>query len=801
MVISEEKETMVEFVVCVEATANMVSHWDVIKKQYLIPALQYFHRQSVNPTDLNSATHRSRYGLVLFHAADRAPDLSTQCITPTRNVNNFLKMLDSIQFSGGGGEHFSFIAEGLATTLQLFVDMSATHKSGSVGKYCFLISNTPPYEMACMESYNYTGLTAHKLAEKLKEMQVKLSVICPRHIAELQQIYLANNNNQPPLMNYAQDRRHLVLISGFRLPTEREPVLVSEVQGEEKSFSHQPTLVDSPAPMEVGPPVEVPPIARETIVGENLSFPQPPSVSVPGQLTNTQTINPLPSSSASIQITSAAVISQKNFASTPQAQQSFVMTSPRSSSVTTIRPVVNTATNIAPALPNTIIHQPTRATNLPLPTTSSYTQGTTGAQQLPSMPGHVMGDVPSSSSMGGQLPQPQYAEAQKEAEKVLNIAKAQQPDHKVLWSGRLEWAEKKKQLGPNPAYTKSVHQLQCEVSPAPNTNILPPVDTSSWPNPLNLQMIPQYVINGVSSFLRQARKVIFRFYPPSSAQELMAHMQKPMCGLINTAPRHQDAKVIIIILLKNKEPSKESQFYGFLPSDPAVFMEALRKSITTNKPMQPNMANSGNMNMQMQQQGFQSRPQYSQQGQFSQGQAVMPQVAGNQNTMLAQQQVNTGPAMSTITRITNVPMSTSQMGVRQQQSSAVMGAGRNLPQGNSNLQIGIGNMTSGSVSMTGNAGSAMSGGQRVVPAGMPISSGNKTNIVRIPQVRSMPMQGNPQVIQDQQQLRNLLSNNNSAMQQGNPRLRQVTANNMQQQQNFMQRGNMMNTMQNQQRRF
>lgn len=49
MVVLEPK--IVDFVVVLESTANMVAHWDTMKKNYIQPALEYFNGKAATAMD------------------------------------------------------------------------------------------------------------------------------------------------------------------------------------------------------------------------------------------------------------------------------------------------------------------------------------------------------------------------------------------------------------------------------------------------------------------------------------------------------------------------------------------------------------------------------------------------------------------------------------------------------------------------------------------------------------------------------------------------------------------------------
>ena len=126
---NNENSSSFELVFVVEATSNLAAHWDGLKKHYINPIVKHFHKQSITNSDLLASLSGNLYGLVLFYAADRAPDSLAECYAPVKNHTKFLKLLDTVDFNGGGAEHHSHIAEGLATAAQLYKDMTLQQRN------------------------------------------------------------------------------------------------------------------------------------------------------------------------------------------------------------------------------------------------------------------------------------------------------------------------------------------------------------------------------------------------------------------------------------------------------------------------------------------------------------------------------------------------------------------------------------------------------------------------------------------------------------------------------------------------
>ena len=254
----------------IESTANMVSHFNQIKKNYIVPLLNYFEPAQGEGNCFES--YIRSYAIVLFHSDDKHPGFLTSCYEPTDTKNDFLKQLETIKFVGGGCETQSHIVEGLATAMYCFQDIAEMYmpenNDSQPDKFCFLITNSPPYKANCIENGMFKGLDLNQIGEKLQESNIKLSLITPRHINELRNFFVKVNsisvNLKPNLLNYAHDRRHLVLFHGFNMPTEREPFLLTD----ELQNSNNPMT----AKMEVKQDIKVPtPVNSEGVPSVGMS--------------------------------------------------------------------------------------------------------------------------------------------------------------------------------------------------------------------------------------------------------------------------------------------------------------------------------------------------------------------------------------------------------------------------------------------------------------------------------------------------------------------------------------------------
>uniref|UniRef100_A0A3B3I7H6 Mediator of RNA polymerase II transcription subunit 25 n=1 Tax=Oryzias latipes TaxID=8090 RepID=A0A3B3I7H6_ORYLA len=134
-----------DVVFVIEGTANLGPYFESLRKNYILPAIEYFNGGPPAETDFGGDYGGTQYGLVVFNTVDCAPESYVQCHAPTSSAYEFVSWIDSIQFMGGGAESCSLIAEGLSVALQLFDDFKKMREQiGQTHKVCVLLCNSPP---------------------------------------------------------------------------------------------------------------------------------------------------------------------------------------------------------------------------------------------------------------------------------------------------------------------------------------------------------------------------------------------------------------------------------------------------------------------------------------------------------------------------------------------------------------------------------------------------------------------------------------------------------------------------------
>lgn len=288
-----------DLVFVIEGTANMGAYLGELKANYIVPTLECFNGGPAEDKECGSELTSTLYALIVFMAADAAPEPSVTCgAAPTTSISKFLSWLDRVPFLGGAAEGCSHIVEGLGTALQAFDDFQSLREPHlTTQKHCILVCNSPPYPLPCLESNSYVGLHADQLASLMGERGINLSIISPRKIPALFKLYdkaggdlqLAQNKN------YTKDRRHLVLLKGYQLqerplsPASAElkdkpqlavaPQIGSTLQPD-KSLLTSSSLTSAGSP---APNILIQPQPKVPVVNSQIGKKRPPGGSPPNQ--------------------------------------------------------------------------------------------------------------------------------------------------------------------------------------------------------------------------------------------------------------------------------------------------------------------------------------------------------------------------------------------------------------------------------------------------------------------------------------------------------------------------------------
>ncbi|XP_022529723.1 mediator of RNA polymerase II transcription subunit 25 isoform X2 [Astyanax mexicanus] len=550
-----------DVVFVIEGTANLGPYFESLRKNYILPAIEYFNGGPPAETDFGGDYGGTQYGLVVFNTVDCAPESYVQCHAPTSSAYEFVSWIDKIQFMGGGAESCSLIAEGLSVALQLFDDFKKMREQiGQTHKVCVLLCNSPPYLLPAVESVSYTGCTTDNLVQIIRDKGIHFSVVAPRKLPALRALFEraspvgAPSESSHP--DYSQDPFHMVLIRGIALPVApgggSGPVPLKPV------LPPQPMNVSQPPP--IGAASQVPPISA------NHPYQPPPSLNA--------------AAAAAAMAVEAANNQKRPFpgmvnAGPPFSTQPVKLTSVSQPSLSTVTTVSTPMLQQQQAPPQQQ-PQPSQVPPPGQPTPNQQAPQPPQQQQAPnqqpppsSQPGMPGVSASPANSIGGQQGVPNKV---------------------VAWSGVLEWQEKPKASSMD-SNTKLTRSLPCQVQVNQGENL----NAEQWPQKLIMQLIPQQLLTTLGPLFRNSRMVQFLFTNKDveSLKGLYRIMANGFAGCVHF-PHSAPCEVRVLMLLYS---SKKRIFMGLIPNDQSGFVNGIRQVITNHKQVQQHrtMGNAGQM--------------------------------------------------------------------------------------------------------------------------------------------------------------------------------------------------------------
>ncbi|XP_061568280.1 mediator of RNA polymerase II transcription subunit 25 isoform X3 [Cololabis saira] len=539
-----------DVVFVIEGTANLGPYFESLRKNYILPAIEYFNGGPPAETDFGGDYGGTQYGLVVFNTVDCAPESYVQCHAPTSSAFDFVSWIDSIQFMGGGAESCSLIAEGLSVALQLFDDFKKMREQiGQTHKVCVLLCNSPPYLLPAVESVSYTGCTADNLVKIIRDRGIHFSVVAPRKLPALRALFewaSPVGGGVEPVTDYSQDPFHMVLVRGISLPLSSGggPGPLKPVLPPQPLTASQPVAPQAPPPINPPNPYQNPAsltpaqMAAQMVVDhannqknrfQGMGNPGPPFTSQP-------TIPSVPG---------------------------MGLTQPSIATVTTAtKPIMQ--------------HQvpPNQQQQVPPP-------GQPAQNQQPQQPPQQQ-PPPNQPPLSGQSAMAAVAAGQANA---TTMGQPQGLANKIVaWTGVLEWQEKPKASSMDSA-TKLTRSLPCQVHVNQGENL----NTDQWPQKLIMQLIPQQLLTTLGHLFRNSRMVQFLFTNKDldSLRGLYRIMANGFAGCVHFPHTTSPCEVRVLMLLYS---SKKKIFMGLIPNDQSGFVNGIRQVITNHKQVQQHRA-------------------------------------------------------------------------------------------------------------------------------------------------------------------------------------------------------------------
>ncbi|KAJ7954068.1 mediator of RNA polymerase II transcription subunit 25 [Quillaja saponaria] len=218
--------------VVVESTAAMGPYWQTVLSDYLEKIIRCSCGNESTMQKPSAST--VELSLVIFSTHGSYSGCLVQKSGWIRDMDTFLQWLSAVPFSGGGFNDAA-IAEGLAEALMMFPhSQSGTQTQQNVDRqhHCILVAASNPYRLqtpvfipklknleqseSVVPELERCLYDAMDVSKEFAQCSVSLSVICPKQLPNLRDIYNAGKHNpraaDPPIDN-VKNPHFIVLIS------------------------------------------------------------------------------------------------------------------------------------------------------------------------------------------------------------------------------------------------------------------------------------------------------------------------------------------------------------------------------------------------------------------------------------------------------------------------------------------------------------------------------------------------------------------------------------------------------------
>ncbi|KAL6538935.1 Mediator of RNA polymerase II transcription subunit 25 [Orobanche minor] len=220
-----------QLIVVVEGTAAIGPFWQTIVSDYLDKIIRSFCGNETVGQKLN--TSQVELSLVMFNAHGSYSACLVQRSGWTKDIDIYFQWLSAVPLTGGGFNDAA-IAEGLAEALMMFSSPNGNQNQNVDGqRHCILVAASNPYPLPTavyrpqpqnleqienIETQPDNHLSdAETLAKSFAQRAISLSVICPKKLPKLGEIYNAVGKRNPrsadPPVDNVKNPHFLVLIS------------------------------------------------------------------------------------------------------------------------------------------------------------------------------------------------------------------------------------------------------------------------------------------------------------------------------------------------------------------------------------------------------------------------------------------------------------------------------------------------------------------------------------------------------------------------------------------------------------
>ncbi|KAG7254856.1 hypothetical protein CRUP_031056 [Coryphaenoides rupestris] len=188
-----------DVVFVIEGTANLGPYFESLRKNYILPAIEYFNGGPPAETDFGGDYGGTQYGLVVFNTVDCAPESYAQCHAPTSSAFEF-----------AGCVHFPHTTSPcevrvlmllFSSRKRIFMGLIPNDQSGFVNGIRQVITN-------------------HKQVQQHRQRGIHFSVVAPRKLPALRALYDRASPNGGAFLFTNKDMEslkglHRIMTNGF----------------------------------------------------------------------------------------------------------------------------------------------------------------------------------------------------------------------------------------------------------------------------------------------------------------------------------------------------------------------------------------------------------------------------------------------------------------------------------------------------------------------------------------------------------------------------------------------------------
>ena len=257
MVESDRTTETKQVVFVVDTTAGLSPYWDVIKRNYIYPAVVHFSGTQ-NPQIGQIST--TLFSLIVYGSGDTfgGPYHSIRETVSTFMPKAFVKFIEQIELCGGGIDQSSTLTDALSVA---FTILTYNDKILSENKHAIIVTNSEYYSTPVQTFNNFYNQSMDQLMDNAFQHGFNLSVIAPRRINSLRSLFVkASGARGATSIGGAVDHQHMVLTL-FPLP-------------DQPDAPNEPQPIENPNPQ--NPPNPTNPPAAEPTEPTNTETPTEP---------------------------------------------------------------------------------------------------------------------------------------------------------------------------------------------------------------------------------------------------------------------------------------------------------------------------------------------------------------------------------------------------------------------------------------------------------------------------------------------------------------------------------------------